>query len=692
MALKLSLLLTLAGALSAVAAPAPTPAANDACQKIGEAFKKGTNAEDDYTIVEGKLARDCLFSMPFDVKRAVAFIEDLKKYYQWHSTLDYVKNPPLGAPMGPPGPFDLMGKLDEISARASNGGFHSQYEFDYEVAESTWSVNNLAIGASFCSTSLFFFDLQMPLVSISTDGVALPQIYTAADAALVGKANNSISPVIAINGRPAVEEIKKLATLSGFPDADAGYNSMFQRMGPRDVDASVPVSGMFSEPGVVWPGEAVQKIQFANGTVVEQPVMALVNTYDFPWKNGDGMFKEFCIPAAKPEPSATKSPVDTATPAPASSIYPNAEVRHSMNAMSGYYVKEKDLQDVAVLVIPVFDNSGNQSFYKEFTDLATKFITKAREDGKKKLIIDLSSNTNGAISHAYDLFKLFFPERPVYNAIRFRAHEASRLVMKVLAHMPPNEAKTKEMSMMLEGFVSPNQTYHPKAWEEVYGPEKQFNADMSALMAHDNVTQTSEKWAVRGYGRPLNPPVAPFAAEDIILLTDGACSSVCSIFVELMRTHGGVRSIVFGGRPQYGPMEVIGGTKTFLAHPQDQFDIISKTAKKLVKDASEKGKPILTPEETTRLDQVLPAENSPLQVSQIVVSLMSNYRQGRDHLPLDAISDKAECRRFFTYENIVSPKSTWVDAARAMWGKGKCAGGSPAPNGPEVVESLEGLR
>lgn len=65
------------------------------------------------------------------------------------------------------------------------------------------------------------------------------------------------------------------------------------------------------------------------------------------------------------------------------------------------------------------------------------------------------------------------------------------------------------------------------------------------------------------YGYPANPPLylRPFQPENIIIVTDGYCSSACSIFVELMTHQGGVKTIALGGRPKRDPMQAIGGTK-----------------------------------------------------------------------------------------------------------------------------------
>jgi hypothetical protein len=49
----------------------------------------------------------------------------------------------------------------------------------------------------------------------------------------------------------------------------------------------------------------------------------------------------------------------------------------------------------------------------------------------------------------------------------------------------------------------------------------------------------------------------PVPAENIVILTDGACSSACSKFVGLMTRMGGVKTVAVGGRPEGGPMQAM---------------------------------------------------------------------------------------------------------------------------------------
>jgi len=77
--------------------------------------------------------------------------------------------------------------------------------------------------------------------------------------------------------------------------------------------------------------------------------------------------------------------------------------------------------------------------------------------------------------------------------------------------------------------------------------------DTMAMEAYD------DGFMVYGYGsRTTNVTRPPYAAEDIILLTDSLCASTCALFVEMMNHQAGVKTVVAGGRPSYGPMQAVG--------------------------------------------------------------------------------------------------------------------------------------
>jgi hypothetical protein len=84
-------------------------------------------------------------------------------------------DPPYGY-LSPP--TDLSGGLERIYQKAAADHFTSQYEFDNAFTQLVSSANDGHFYVQLCSTSIFVFEIRLPLVSISSDGLQLPQIYT----------------------------------------------------------------------------------------------------------------------------------------------------------------------------------------------------------------------------------------------------------------------------------------------------------------------------------------------------------------------------------------------------------------------------------------------------------------------------------------------------------------------------------
>lgn len=82
----------------------------------------------------------------------------------------------------PPGylspPTDIVGGLSTMRARAAANEYQSQYNFDADLFRLVFSANDGHFALQPCSTSLITWLADTALVSISSDGVQLPHIYT----------------------------------------------------------------------------------------------------------------------------------------------------------------------------------------------------------------------------------------------------------------------------------------------------------------------------------------------------------------------------------------------------------------------------------------------------------------------------------------------------------------------------------
>lgn len=73
---------------------------------------------------------------------------------------------------------DLLGGVDLILAKVNNNAYSSQFEMDLEVSHLIRSAYDGHLNFQLCSQSIFSYEIDMPLVSISTDGLSLPEVYT----------------------------------------------------------------------------------------------------------------------------------------------------------------------------------------------------------------------------------------------------------------------------------------------------------------------------------------------------------------------------------------------------------------------------------------------------------------------------------------------------------------------------------
>jgi hypothetical protein len=89
-------------------------------------------APTDFPTFAPSLVFQCLQSVPLDKTAAADFINWLKPYLQFQSTIGWLKNPP---PSYQQPAVDLLGGLDAISSKVSSNGYKNEYEFEAAVAQ-----------------------------------------------------------------------------------------------------------------------------------------------------------------------------------------------------------------------------------------------------------------------------------------------------------------------------------------------------------------------------------------------------------------------------------------------------------------------------------------------------------------------------------------------------------------------------
>ncbi|KAJ5643302.1 uncharacterized protein N7484_005809 [Penicillium longicatenatum] len=663
---------TLLAAVQTTASVISRSKSTDACGQIYQRVHNARNGNST-VIIPGELGLQCLQAMPFESSRAVLWVKEFRKWLLFQSDLEILKDPPPGYQMPA---TDLIGTLDQIEKRAAGESYKNHWEFDTDVKNMIGSAYDGHLDVSTCPSSLMTYTNDVPLVSVSSNGMAIPKVYTFADARLLKSHQARVSPIVSINGVDAASYLEEISLTSKSQDRDALYNEVFLSNPIAAKGESWALNGLFSQT-TVWPG-ANHTLRYANGT--SQVVKTVVELESWNWKSGKARYNALCLPSSTSStsskrslsPSSQVSKRSSRSKSPSGYLIPYSNTTEY--SLLSFFPKSSNLNETAVLALPSFKPED----LAQFNNLARNFIKKAAKEGKKKMIIDLQGNGGGTISAGWNLFRLFFPDQEVYSATRFRAHEGINFIGEAFARLPLNNPDTYGNMLDWKENVTPDQEAAFSSWADLYGPYELLGVNSSSLFAN-NLTAISYPGAepVSGYGAiPLDPKTQTFAAEDIILITDGYCASTCTLFTELMKAQG-VRSIAFGGRPLAAPMQAMGGIKGAQVENLADMANLLAVAKELAKSSS-----LLSDEDLENWDKYVPSPLSefPYQTSNATVNLLNAFGPTNDIVPRQFIYEAAECRRFFTFENIVDQETTWASAADAMFYGGGCVEGSM--NGP----------
>ena len=209
------------------------------------------------------------------------------------------------------------------------------------------------------------------------------------------------------------------------------------------------------------------------------------------------------------------------------------------------------------------------------------------------------------------MFKQLFPQILPYGATRFRAHEAFDLIGQEISWYSGQVPRTLQVNTSAVNLVSTAWNYRTDAdinyepfdsWPQKYGPHEygpgpdNFTSIIRWNLSDVLTPENSGGIYVSGYLERSNITQQPFAPENIVIVYDGCklrlsylnrmgtifrqtrrignnqghifanasmidCASTCTIFSELMRQQGGVKTIALGGRPNKDIIQAVGGVK-----------------------------------------------------------------------------------------------------------------------------------
>ncbi|KAG9236435.1 hypothetical protein BJ875DRAFT_456406 [Amylocarpus encephaloides] len=671
--------------------------------------------EDGQSIFLASEVHQCLLTVPFNAAVATRFVAYWKDALQFQSTLAYLRNPP---PSYQQPAVDLLGGLALIQQHVDNGGYTNEYDFETDLQRLLYAANDDHLTLVGGILGAFTYGAPVSIVSVSRDGQELPKTYLFDD--LYGAQRDpsyTPSAISKINGMTANQYLGQFAARNalGALESHAELNLLMASPAGDIQDFYTTWSGDAN----FYPGDTLS-ITLENGTQV--PDLSWLAVYNGPEETGPlqtgGDFYNFFVLGLYPasfdpysddisDDESTETSDSDATPtdsedppAPTPSgwgnpAYPEVADVSQLDLgtfgggfVSGYFLEQSS---VAVLSIPSFKASGEA--VKSFSSTVREFLVKSKAAGMKKVVVDLQQNYGGDTLLAYEVFKNFFPTIDPYGGSRLRAHPLADSVGDAISgyfDTPLTLSDPDYYALYTNDWVASTRlnsatNRHFASWDEAFGPHLS-NGDSFTAVQRLNLSDTlfntlfvgdpNDIFTVYGYGaRPANTS-QPYAAEDIIILSDGLCSSTCSIFMEMMHHEAGVRTVVAGGVPAYGPMQAPSLTRgARLYGVDDTLDANINYAQAIAEFFD---RPSTLPNRTEALSFSMTSSG---------INLRDQVRQD-DDVPIQFKYEAADCRIFFTPKTFYNYTALWQYAADAIWKKPSlCVNGSTGYSSVNVTKT-----
>ncbi|KAF2710765.1 hypothetical protein K504DRAFT_475718 [Pleomassaria siparia CBS 279.74] len=657
-------------------------------------------------LIPGQAAEDCLRSVPIDVSEDQALIDEMQYFIDWQSNLAWLKNPPEGYTEKK---ADILEQIKNISSKLSD--YEDEYTLQSDLALTLAKSYDFHFVWSPDMGNIFRFRRgniglglldEFALVSVSSDGKELPQLYNYYDIIVGEEEGWTPSPVTQINNQTAEDYIQNWSVPFPYHEDHARYNRLFPNQAQISTGARVNLFGRSNTPDGDY-----TTVTHKNGSVFNYVNSASIPLDSFDYiRNGQDLFDTFCN-QGPPSPNSKRSyaePLEVytnvkrditrvqkrQTEQPTATGFPTPKVLHSEAVLGGYYLNGTGYDDVAVLSVPSFSPDTDKG-PAEFQDITGSFLKTAAADGKKKLVIDLRGNGGGRVFLGYDMFKQLFPSMDPYGASQFRANEAFDITGQAFTEA----MKDVTYEAALKDYVTNGENAnHGILWQSIFNyklpltvDNKNFTSWADYFGPHeingDNFTSVSRKDLNNFFSDDLSLDVTgfrtranklnkdqPFQSANIVLLQDGGCGSTCAVFSEFMKNQGGVNQVVVGGVPRTGPMQGVSGSKGSQVYTWSQvyteaagaFLGLTKASQKKLND-TDIGKLVYT----TR-----PLQRSAYQSngqSASVINLRDNIRDDdTGAVPLNFIYEAADCRLFYTADMVRDTTNVWKKAVDANWG------------------------
>jgi hypothetical protein len=256
---------------------------------------------------------------------------------------------------------DIVGGLDAIQSNLQGGTYTTEYDFQLDIYKLIASAYDGHFAYTPDILGVFFFlrlfteslaggtPALYQIISVSTDGVSLPNVYSALDAlTLAGQGGGyTPSPITQINGEDVEDWLNTYAATNGGgrqQDPDSNYNLLFPSASGDSVPSLVGQLGnAFAQTRTYQGSDTV--LTFDNGTERHVITVAgvsadLQSTFARSVRDGPSFFDAFCRGDFEKELGASASasysaPVSSAFPL--SSSFPRRDVVNERQALSSFF-------------------------------------------------------------------------------------------------------------------------------------------------------------------------------------------------------------------------------------------------------------------------------------------------------------------------------------------------------------------
>ncbi len=257
------------------------------------------------------------------------------------------------------------------------------------------------------------------------------------------------------------------------------------------------------------------------------------------------------------------------------------------------------------------------------------------------------------------------------------------------ATLPYNGLSAYDMT----GYVNRAGDYFPD-WPSFFGPVPNNDDKMTRAFTWDVSDTTFSSYyaapgdtlpyyAVTGYGQNLPSPPRPFDPENIVILSNGDCSSSCTSLSHFLKWQAKVKTIAMGGRSKQGPMQHPGGVKGGTVAGMSGIAKNARTAYQsrfTPKSLIEKFNQTKLAELVNLSDYLSYRTSNPSDGDLISVNLVNNVLANeaananpdiwadKELVPLQYLYEAADCRMFYTAQTVLSRLFQWQNAANQAFG------------------------